>query len=878
LIWLLQRAALLGLAAAAGLTAQALLGLAPVHAEPLVDVRASWLPLPLLVFALAAALGPAIRRRPGPWRGLLAAFSAVSAALAIVTWSRAPRGLTTRVENAAGARGALLPGPIDLIGDDLEQLPPSRKWLVSWDGPLHAPRAGAYTLRARGRGRVQVRLDGHLVLTGEGESFDVQRALALPLGPRRLEVRYERTGPGARLRLLWVPPARDGRPGRSESLILPRYLGPQDAAWTWRLTDALAWLACGLAAAFVWAAPWPSRGRLRAPRPVGRGELCAAAAGYALLVAAMSWPLVTAPASLGVVNRPDGRLNCWILAWDAHALLHAPGRAFQAPIFHPLPDALAFSENLLLPAAAAAPLTFAFGPVFGYNLLLLGSAALSGIGTMLLARRFSGDALAAFVAGALFAAGVHRWVNLAHLHAHLTLFLPPLLLALDRFWQTRSRRAALAAGLLLALQGASSVYLGAIAATLVGTLALLGMFSQRRKGAARLLAGLALAAALLFPLARPYLRMRVFQGEEFTLATVANYATTPESYLASASPLHAEITRRELDPDRVRDPLFPGVVPLLLGVVGLAAAPRRVAVYAVAASLLAFLISLGPETALYRFLHEHVLLFRGIRALSRFSVIPVLALSLLSGLALAGRSRAVVAAWLLLALLESNQAPIAYGRYAGPSPAARALAASAGGIVSLPLGEDDTSAMLEAAAHFRPLLNGDSGFMPRPYARAMELLQGPLAQPALSFLRAVGVREVLSRFEQPLPLVRRHPPGFLYAVPTGESARAVEPAAAPAQIWSAAGALIDLGAERACRRVVFELNDAPWVARPRLRVSSDGQAWREIDASADLAAATLSLYRDPRRGRGEMRFAETAARFLWLDPRLPARPGTLGLD
>ena len=55
---------------------------------------------------------------------------------------------------------------------------------------------------------------------------------------------------------------------------------------------------------------------------------------------------------------PDG-MDTRILAWDAHALLHAPGRLFQAPIFHPLPDALAFSENLLLPAALVAPATLA---------------------------------------------------------------------------------------------------------------------------------------------------------------------------------------------------------------------------------------------------------------------------------------------------------------------------------------------------------------------------------------------------------------------------------------------------------------------------------------------------------------------------------------
>ena len=75
-----------------------------------------------------------------------------------------------------------------------------------------------------------------------------------------------------------------------------------------------------------------------------------------------------------------------ILAWDVHALLHAPSRLFQAPIFHPLPDALAFSENLLLPAVLSAPGQIV-SPVLGYNLALVISLVVSGLGVQALARR-----------------------------------------------------------------------------------------------------------------------------------------------------------------------------------------------------------------------------------------------------------------------------------------------------------------------------------------------------------------------------------------------------------------------------------------------------------------------------------------------------------
>jgi hypothetical protein len=78
---------------------------------------------------------------------------------------------------------------------------------------------------------------------------------------------------------------------------------------------------------------------------------------------------------------------------------------------------------------------------------------------------------------------------------------------------------------------------------------------------------------------------------------------------------------------------------LVLGLAGLASAPRRFRAVALVASAAAVVFSLGPETALYRALHETLVLVRGVRALSRFSLIPVLALSVLAGFALAGRWR-----------------------------------------------------------------------------------------------------------------------------------------------------------------------------------------------------------------------------------------------
>jgi hypothetical protein len=870
---LLGAAARLALAAVLFLLVLAVLRWPPVEAAG-PGVRALHLYGPVVALGTTAALAGS-RRRTRPARPLLLALGACLVGLAALTWSRPPLGLPAAVHDPRGPVGELPPGRIEVSGPRLRHLPAVRRWTFRWDGELRAPATGRYRLWATGRGRVSVVLDGHPVLEGEGEELRTGADLALTRGPHALAVTLQRIGPGPRLQLGWTLPD-----GRSEP-VPTRWLGPRRWAVGGAVADILAFAAASLVALLAWRAPWDRPRSFAAPPPVTRGELGLSLAGHLALAALMSWPLVTGLATLGVTDRPDGRLNTWILAWDAHALLRQPGRLFQAPAFHPLPDALTFSENLLLPGALAAPATLLGGPVLGYNLVLLASMAASGLGVQLLVRRVSGDGLAAFVGAALFAVGAHRWIRLAHLHAEVTPFLPLALLALDHFWEKRTWRPALLAGACLALQALSSVYLGAITALALAAAALaMAGGGLGRRDVLKLGAGALLAAALLAPVARPYLRMRALQGMEWTLADVGVYATTLESYAASGTRLYGGLTQRHLDPARVQDTLFPGLVPLALGIVGLASAPRRYRAVALAASAAAVVVSLGPETALYRVLHEQVVLVRAVRALSRFSLLPVLCLSVLAGLALAGRPRRL--AWLALALglAEASLVPLGYAREPGPSPAARWLAGGEGAVVHLPLGAGDTRAMLDGAAHFRPLVNGDSGFVPRPYARAMELLApSPLTGEARRFLQAVGVRHVVSRDAQPLPLLVDLGEEKVYELapgaPTPPAMSGEVLGAAAATLWGPEGLTLDLGAPRSVSGVAFELSDAPWMERPRVEVSVDGREWRAVPAGASLADATLALYRDPRRGQGLVRFPRTEARLVRLDPRLPARPGPL---
>jgi hypothetical protein len=227
--------------------------------------------------------------------------------------------------------------------------------------------------------------------------------------------------------------------------------------------------------------------------------------------------------------------------------------------------------------------------------------------------------------------------------------------------------------------------------------------------------------------------------------------------------------------------------------------------------------------------------------------------------------------------VESSNVPIRYAPAPVPSATARWLAGAEGAVAVLPLGERDTDVMLDGIAHWRPLLNGDSGFMPRPYTREMELLTAPVSEDALRLLRAVDVRHVVAREELPLPVVFASGEERVHTVTPGPSAQVPAAGQPYPTRWTALGVIVDLGTPRSVESVVFELSDEPWVDAPAVAVSSDGETWTPVAAHASLADATLALLRDPRHGRGEVTLARVTTRFVRLPPAVPARAGLLAV-
>ena len=166
-------------------------------------------------------------------------------------------------------------------------------------------------------------------------------------------------------------------------------------------------------------------------------------------------------------------------------------------------------------------------------------------------------------------------------------------------------------------------------------------------------------------------------------------------------------------------------------------------------------VALGPGAGLYAALYRLLPGFDFIRVPSRFTLLSVLALAVLAGLGferfVAGR-KWLAPAIVALSFAELAAFPLATRPYPiETSPMDQWLAARSDddAIVALPVSDprDHVAAarrhsiyMLQSIIHFRPLVNGYSGFTPPGHDRLFRMLVRFPDEDALAAIEALGVR------------------------------------------------------------------------------------------------------------------------------------------
>jgi hypothetical protein len=476
--------------------------------------------------------------------------------------------------------------------------------------------------------------------------------------------------------------------------------------------------------------------------------------GFTALTVAFTWPQVRQMDS--VPDLGDPLFSVWRIAWVNHQIFRSPLALFDGNIFYPERLTLTYSDPIIVPALATAPLFWlGLHQVLIYNLLFLSSFVFSGVAMYLLVRSLTGRRDAAVVAGIAFLLYPFRFEHYSHLELQMSMWMPLALWGLHRTIARARWRDGLLTGLAFAMQMLSSLYFGLYLAVVlvVFGLALWAARGFPWRPLVRLGAGGLVAALLVAPVVAAFIASRPVMGvrEE---GTVEFYSAEGPDYL---KPHFRSWTYEHWShgghPERQ---LFPRITPVALALVGIWP-PMSVARIGYAIALATSVDgSLGLHGLTFPWLRAHVLGFEGLRVPARFGMLVGLILAILSGYGAARmfrrwpRARGVAVTAVVSALLVEaipaiplqrvwREPPAVYGPLLDGPP--KVLAEFPVPSITRRMWTD-TRFLYFSTFHWQTLVNGNSGFFPPSYLDLLDRESDFPLGDTVPYLRQRGVQYI----------------------------------------------------------------------------------------------------------------------------------------
>jgi hypothetical protein len=486
------------------------------------------------------------------------------------------------------------------------------------------------------------------------------------------------------------------------------------------------------------------------------------AVAFAIVLAVfVTWPQALHMRT-SIFSHHDPYFSIWRISWIAHALVTSPFHLFDANIFYPAKDTLAFSDATLLEGLLGAPfLWMHVSPVLIYNVLFLMGFVGSAVAMFVLARHLTGSTGPALVAAAVFTMAPYRIEHVMHLELQWAMFVPFTFWALHRAIDDRSWRFGILAGIGFWLQLLSCVYYGVfLAILLIAFVPLLLLLSGRRGWGA--LPGIGVGAVIALVLSLPYLwpyvtASRALGGRD--LVEIARYSAHPSNYLSATSlSLLWGWTSDRWGDRELR--LFPGIVAVVLSLFSVAHRSWRWTVLYAVIAVLAVDLSFGVNGAAYRWLGDHVGALRGFRSASRFAMLAMCAVAMLAALGtqailerglVTSRRAVVVPVVLALVFLDYANRPMPLSREdLGTSDLYKVIrSAGPGVIMELPVATPDRLPGWDviyafwSISHWHPLVNGYSGYHPADYLNTLMAMRTFPDNASIARLQAHDVKYVV---------------------------------------------------------------------------------------------------------------------------------------
>ncbi|HLL50278.1 MAG TPA: glycosyltransferase 87 family protein, partial [Thermomicrobiales bacterium] len=223
----------------------------------------------------------------------------------------------------------------------------------------------------------------------------------------------------------------------------------------------------------------------------------AVALAFAAATVLMTWPYAGNLGGVTVVGF-DPFLQIWLSEWIQHALTTNPLALYDANIFYPFAQTLAYTDANVPGALLAAPLRFLTGdPLLTNSVMVLATFVVAATGVYALTLYLTQNHGAAFIVGLAYAFLPYRMVHLWHLNWLEGAFIPWMILALVRVFDRPSIGRGVVLGLLGAMLVLISFYFSVQIALVIAAFAITSSLSSRHRPSLELWRSLAVAMAVI---------------------------------------------------------------------------------------------------------------------------------------------------------------------------------------------------------------------------------------------------------------------------------------------------------------------------------------------------------------------------------------------
>ncbi len=504
---------------------------------------------------------------------------------------------------------------------------------------------------------------------------------------------------------------------------------------------------------------------------------------------ALTWPLAWKMRDT-IVSWGDPVFQVWTMAWNWHALTTSPGDLFNANVFYPWRNVLAYSDHLLGQTLLVWPVYALTGNVLlADNLAFFIALIFSAMAMYLLVVDITGNRLAGILAGAAFAFAPPRMAHAEHLHILSAQWLPLALLCLRRTTLAEGRKRLLwAAGLggCFVAQGLFGIYFlyFMIVMLMVAGAVYLGYALVERNRQLLTSLGVAIVACaigglLLIPTLWPYQQVHLDLGVEREESEVAFWRATRDDYFAAAPSNDLWGALLEDQHRNIEQDLFPGLFLFGFAVVGLFdRRVRRARWIFVAITVAGFVLSFGFSGHIfgrdiwlpYHLFYDWLPGFRAIRVPARFGHLALVGLGGLAGIGLNLtwqylKTRldeqnwqfawvGVIVAGLALIWADTSTSmnlppPLPVDN---PRPDYVFLSEHPGSMLEMPMGEGPVASAWPnfwSTKHWNPVVNGFSGIVPPTYDLLRERSRQIPDPEAIRLVQGLGIDYIVVHKEMP---------------------------------------------------------------------------------------------------------------------------------